>query len=369
MGRIPIDSMSTVILNIAATTTVNTPVTISLSGLIKPDASCEVITGTATAIRQNIMYVPASDFQGSDLVEVQCSDGNKVAITVAVVENKATKKQEQQIRTQTRQTSMAGRWPEDRFWTVTEDTGPIEGPSAAFVPLRIEKVTAMTFIEGHPPEHTIDGDPFTYYSTEGAGSWIQFDLGHLCNISEVDISWAQTGTFSLAISTDRKNMVNVYQGRGVGKTNIKMPNASAQLVKITSMSDFMEISDIVIKGSPSTPKPTATGAQAVLRHSSIVTEPGDLVIMDGTDSRGDIIRYVWDQNSSPTVQLFNDKTAVCSFVAPDVESPTTLQYSFTIVDRNGQYSKADILVHIKPKIEEKPKRKREREERTLPELY
>ena len=191
-----------------------------------------------------------------------------------------------------------------------------------------------------------------------------------------------TCSFSLAISTDRKNLTNVYQGRGVGVTNIKMPNASAVLIKITSMSDFMAITNVVIKGSPSTPKATATGAQAVLHHSSIVTEPGDLVVMDGTDSRGDIIRYVWDQNSSPTVQLFNDKTAVCSFVAPDVEAPTTLQYSLTIVDRNGQYSKADILVHVKPKEEPnvavhtmkigdkyvEPKKKK-REERTLPELY
>ena len=70
--------------------------------------------------------------------------------------------------------------------------------------------------------------------------------------------------------------------------------------------------------------------------------------MDGSQSRGDITKYVWDQNTSPTVLLFNADTAICSFVAPEVEKPTTLAFTLTIVDRNGQYSKADSLVHVKP---------------------
>lgn len=71
---------STTIRNIAAQASVNTPVTISLSGLVKPDATVEVKAGDATVFKQNITYMPPLDFVGQAVVECDSSDGNKVKI-------------------------------------------------------------------------------------------------------------------------------------------------------------------------------------------------------------------------------------------------------------------------------------------------
>lgn len=342
--------MSTVVLNVAAQTYSGSPVTISLSGLIKPDATVEVKAGNATAYKQNVTFMPPLDFTGQAVVECEASDGNKVVITIGVVPKPSGLAPEAKpVRVQTRITTMPGDPVEERFWEVTSDSGKLEGPAAAYVPLKITKVTALGFEEGHEPEQTITdwnvGDH--YFQAIGAGSWIQYDLGQVCDVSEISIAWKSQGNFQLAISVDRKNLVKVYEGRGVGISKITLFKVQAVIIKIISQADIMEIYHVDVKGAPITPKPTQTGAQAVLQRSSQIIEPGQLVIMDGSQSRGDIVRYVWDQSSTPTVSIFNANTSIASFVAPEVERPTTLQFSLTIVDRNGQYSKAESLIHVK----------------------
>lgn len=326
----------------------NESVVISLSGLIKSDATVEVVAGNATAFKQNVTFIPPSSFVGASVVECDVSDGNKVIITVGVLAKPVSSKlQEQKIRTQTRETTMAGLEVEDRHWKIVDDSGPIEGPSASFVPLKIAKVTALSFVEEHPPEEVLTDSG--YFSTVGVGSFIELDLGTIYNVAEIDIDWRGSSSFSLDISSDRKSYHNIFQGKGFGLSNVKMAKGTAVLIKITTMTETMEIYHISVKGSPMTPKATSTGAQAILKHSSQIVEPGQLVTIDGSDSRGDITRYVWDQSTSPVVQLFNDKTAVCSFVAPEVVRSTTLQISLTVVDRNGQYSKAESLIYIEGK--------------------
>lgn len=342
---------STTIRNIAAQAFVNTPVTVSLSGLIKADATVEVKAGDATAFRQNVTYMPPLDFIGQSVVECDSSDGSKVMITISVVPKPAgSLPTYQKIRTQTRETTMAGLEVEDRFWKIVDDSGPIEGPAAAFVPLKIHKITCLGFEEGHEPEKTLLNDKEFFASYNGIGSWIQYDLGQLCDISETSITWKSQGNFVLNISADKKSFFKVYEGHGIAISRLIFNKVQGILLKITSQSDIMEIYHIEVKGAPITPKPTQTGAQAVLERSSQIVEPGQLVIMDGSQSKGDIIRYVWDGLG---VQIFNSDKAISSFVAPDVEEPTTFQFSLTIVDRNGQYSKAESLVYVKPPLVKK----------------
>lgn len=341
---------STTIRNIAAQASVNTPVTISLSGLVKPDATVEVKAGDATVFKQNVTYMPPLDFVGIAIVQCDASDGNKVEITINVVP-KPSNLQPEEIprRIQIRSTTMAGDPVEDRYWTIDSDTGRIEGPAAAYVPLRIHKITGAAYEEGYEPEKTIapwvGGYNETQYFAGITGSWIQLDLGQLCDISEVSITWKSQGNFILNISTDKKSFFKAYEGRGIGISRLILANVQGILLKIVSQSDIMEIYHIEVKGAPITPKPTQTGAQAILARSSQIVEPGQLVTMDGSQSKGDIIRYVWD--SQGQVRLFNSDKAISSFVAPDVLLPTTLQFSLTIVDRNGQYSKAESLVYVK----------------------
>lgn len=338
---------STTIRNIAAQASVNTPVTISLSGLVKPDATVEVKAGDATAFKQNVTYMPPLDFVGIAIVQCDASDGNKVEITINVVP-KPSNLQPEEIprRIQIRSTTMAGDPVEDRYWTIDSDTGRIEGPAAAYVPLRIHKITGAAYEEGYEPENVLSDDK--KYFAGITGSWIQLDLGQLCDISEVSITWKSQGNFILNISTDKKSFFKAYEGRGIGISRLILANVQGILLKIVSQSDIMEIYHIEVKGAPITPKPTQTGAQAILERSSQIVEPGQLVTMDGSQSKGDIIRYVWDGQGQ--VRLFNNDKAISSFVAPDVEEATTFQFSLTIVDRNGQYSKAESLVYVKPKL-------------------
>ena len=250
---IALDMTSTVVLNVSATTYQNTPVTVSLSGLIKPDAVVKVLSGTASVIRQNILYQPPYNFKGNDQVECEISDGNKILIAIAVIAKPVSIEEKPQVRVQTRETSTPGD-PEDKYWTITKDTGPLEGAAPSPVPLRIHNITALNSIEDHPPENAIDGSKTTWFSAEGAGSWIQLDLGQICNVSELLITWDTSTDFSLAVSIDRKTMNTVYQGRSQPVTSIKMPKATAQLLKITALGNFMGISDITVMGSPITPK-------------------------------------------------------------------------------------------------------------------
>lgn len=351
---------STVVFNVSATTFVNQPVTVSLSGLIKPDATVTVVAGDnqATAFKQNVTFMPPLDFVGTSIINCDASDGNKIVISVLVIPKPSgAEPAEAKVRTQIRTTTMAGDPVEDRFWTITEDTGKIEGPMASYVPLKISKVKALGYEEEHPPEEVLV-DSNSFFVCNGIGSWIELDLGQLYNISEINIRWRSSSSFSLAISKDKKTFSNIYQGRGIGISSIKMPGSdSIILFKITSMDNNMEIFYISVKGSPITPKPTATGAQAVLIHNSQIVSPGQLVTMDGSLSRGDITRYVWDHSSDPVVTLFNEKTPIASFIAPEVEEATTLQFTLTVVDRNGQYSKAESLIHIEATKKEKEKEK------------
>jgi hypothetical protein len=61
---------------------------------------------------------------------------------------------------------------------------------------------------------------------------------------------------------------------------------------------------------------------------------GDLVVLDGSDSRagaGSIQSYSWAQTSSPSVTLDADR-AQAQFMAPDVGASAVLTFRLTVVD-------------------------------------
>ncbi len=82
---------------------------------------------------------------------------------------------------------------------------------------------------------------------------------------------------------------------------------------------------------------TNTAPIANAGGDQIVTE-GTLVNFNGmgTDIDSDTLNYTWGQtNGAPLVAIKNALTATASFVAPSVESDTTLTFTLTVNDGNG----------------------------------
>ncbi|MFS0722391.1 discoidin domain-containing protein [Paenibacillus sp. 1P07SE] len=78
-------------------------------------------------------------------------------------------------------------------------------------------------IEGtFPPEHTIDNDLGTFFSAEGIGQWVQYDLGESRSVDSVSLAWylGHTRSFSFEVlgSEDGEIWQTLYTGSSSGTT-------------------------------------------------------------------------------------------------------------------------------------------------------
>lgn len=268
-------------------------------------------------------------------------------------------------RTQTRQTQTPGDPLPDIFWTITADTGPIPGPAPQPAPLPVKAISASASDTGYPASNAIDGNLSTGWRADGPGNWIQLDLGQLCNITEIDISFykgnARTNNFAIDISADAKSFKNVFTGVSSG-TNVTdvytFQDLGARLIKITvngnndpkpANRNYAHIQEIVAKGEPAPPAPTPTGAQAIVARPSQTAQPGQTVTLDGSQSKGDLIAYQWAQTSGTAVTILNATMAIASFVAPSPPSTTgsvSLGFSLTVTDKGKSTSTANAIVVV-----------------------
>ncbi len=77
---------------------------------------------------------------------------------------------------------------------------------------------------------------------------------------------------------------------------------------------------------------------------------GDIVTLDGANSRGDIRSYSWAQTGGPTVALTNADKARATFVAPRVTSATGLTFQLTVVDRAQRADTGTTSVTVQPPV-------------------
>lgn len=264
-------------------------------------------------------------------------------------------------RTQTRTTQTPGDPVPDQFWTITSDTGAIPGPSPVPGVLPIASVTAVGSDAQYPPQNAIDGNLATGWRHNGANSWIQVDLGQICNITEVDIAWykgdKRINNFAIDFSTDAKSFRNVFTGQSTGTTAQLEPheiaNLPAKLIKITvngnndpnvSNQQYAHIQEIAIKGAPASPSPTPTGVQAVITAPSQTAAPNATVTLDGSNSKGDITAYQWTQTSGTSVNILNATQKTATFIAPGITGP--LIFALRVTDKSGQTSTANAIVQV-----------------------
>jgi hypothetical protein len=79
-------------------------------------------------------------------------------------------------------------------------------------------------------------------------------------------------------------------------------------------------------------------------RNKIVRE-GSLVTLDASrsyDNNGRIISHAWKQLSGPSVNLEHPETAKTSFVAPDVEQDTSIEFELTVTNEIG-VSNSDVV--------------------------
>lgn len=264
-------------------------------------------------------------------------------------------------RKQTRHTLTAGDPVPDQFWTIDSDTGPIPGPSPVPGILPISAVTAIGSDPSFPASNAIDGDLSTGWRNNGGGSWIQIDLGQVCNITKVSIAWykgdKRKNNFAIDFSADAKSFRNVFTGQSTGTTaqleDYPIANLAAKLIKITvngntdpkpSNQQYAHIQEIQATGEPGTPIPTPTGVQAVITAPSQTAQEGMNVVLDGSNSKGDITAFMWSQTTGTAVTLLNATTKTATFTAPSTVG--SLGFTLRVTDKAGSTSSANALVQV-----------------------
>ena len=91
-------------------------------------------------------------------------------------------------------------------------------------------------------------------------------------------------------------------------------------------------------------------APNAITNSSLVTNPGSLVTLDGSqsnDPNGDPLTFQWSQTSGPTVTLSNADTPMATFTSPVVQSDTMLGFELMVRDTGGLVDtvQTTVIVH------------------------
>ena len=88
-------------------------------------------------------------------------------------------------------------------------------------PADMEPVTA-SIVGTFPPSHTIDNKLDTFFSANGKGQWVQYNLGRTRTLHGVSLAWYQGNVrafaFEVLASEDGETWIPVYRGTSAGDT-------------------------------------------------------------------------------------------------------------------------------------------------------
>ena len=109
--------------------------------------------------------------------------------------------------------------------------------------------------DGNVPANTLDNDPNTRWSAEGAGQWISFDLGAVRNVDFLMVSWylgaSRVSTFDVLVSNDAANWVAIATGlKSSGTTSdlerVELPDTPARYVRIVGQGNSVNAWNSII---------------------------------------------------------------------------------------------------------------------------
>ncbi len=99
--------------------------------------------------------------------------------------------------------------------------------------------------DGNVPANTMDSNLGTRWSRSGRGSWVDYDLGSLKQVSGVSVAWHQGNTraneFFVSVSPDGYTYTQVFTGKSSGTTaaaeTYSFPTVNTRRVRITFLSN------------------------------------------------------------------------------------------------------------------------------------
>ncbi|WP_309119343.1 DNRLRE domain-containing protein [Paenibacillus sp.] len=121
--------------------------------------------------------------------------------------------------------------------------------------------------DGNVPLNTIDGNWNTRWSAEGAGQWIQYDLGQARTVDYVDIAFysgdRRSTRFDILASGDAQQWTTVYSGQSSGTTSgferFAFEPVDARFVRIVGYGNtsnhWNSITEVYMEGLPDIVKP------------------------------------------------------------------------------------------------------------------
>ncbi|WP_344937486.1 PKD domain-containing protein, partial [Zhongshania borealis] len=184
-----------------------------------------------------------------------------------------------------------------------------------------------------------------------AGDLVELD-GSLSSDAEGNIAqylWEQVGTNGeLVIDgpqlSDENEVVAKFTAPNVSQNTVLLFRLTVTDSGDQQASDIVNIT-IQVSASNSSPVSNAGPDQVV--------EEGQSVSLDGSgssDTDGDELTYLWQQESGPDIELRDSTSVRANFTAPSIDESTNVEFSLTVSDGDLR-SKDTIKVTVNPERE------------------
>src|SRR5918994_664263 len=227
--------------------------------------------------------------------------------------------------------------------------------------LPVAKFVATPSQSGDPPEKAVDGDYTTAWSAEGAGSFLQADVGEVKSICHVSIAWyngeSRQYVFEVSVSKDGINFDQVYEGISSGNSirpqYYAFSEADARYVRITvfgnDKDNWAGITELSIKGfTPPLPpnNPPVADPKSVSTDMNVPIP----IKLSGSDPEGSILTFnIVDLPKHGQLSSVSSDTVKYT---PDKDYSGSDSFTYTVKDSKGLTSaKPTVSINIKEVLE------------------
>src|ERR671918_472803 len=227
--------------------------------------------------------------------------------------------------------------------------------------LPVAKFVATPSQSGDPPEKAVDGDYTTAWSAEGAGSFLQADVGEVKSICHVSIAWyngeSRQYVFEVSVSKDGINFDQVYEGISSGNSirpqYYAFSEADARYVRITvfgnDKDNWAGITELSIKGF-TPPLPPNNPPVADPKSFSTDMNVPIPITLSGSDPEGSILTFnIVDLPKHGQLSSVSSDTVKYT---PDKDYSGSDSFTYTVKDSKGLTSaKSTVSINIKEVLE------------------
>lgn len=204
--------------------------------------------------------------------------------------------------------------------------------------LAIKNVRAIGFDVGSEPNKALDGNYSTYWTVEGTGKWIEFDLGSSQTVTAVSTAWSKGDVrqqnYDIQLSMDQNNWETVFSGRNSGTTlqneYVYFPSSNARYVRVVgnknTVNGYNSLTEAAVFGVAGVPAASLTGV------TGEYDEKTGEVRVSGNVSTG------VGQTINVVIQAPNGHTVFDKELTSDQEGRFAATYTVSGSDRAGLYA-------------------------------